>query len=101
MIKEQGITELADAIAKHRAYLDESGLLAQRAQRQVYSEIQTLVVQAVTRPLLELDAQFIALQKEVSAEEWQTLLADVSNRERDPYSVASELQTRVGLKHES
>jgi LAO/AO transport system kinase len=88
IVKEQGITGLVDAIAKHQEYLNESGMLAQRAERQVRSEIQNLIVQAVAR----------SLQDKVSNEEWQTLLTDVSNRERDPYTVASELQARLGLQ---
>jgi len=36
-IKDQGIVELVDAIEQHQAYLVESGMLSQRAQRQVYS----------------------------------------------------------------
>ena len=91
VVKEQGIAELVDAIAKHQVYLNESGMLAQRAERQVRSEIQNLVIQAVVR----------ALQDKVSAEEWQTLLEDVSKRERDPYSVAGELQARLGLQGNS
>ncbi|GAC1462311.1 MAG: methylmalonyl Co-A mutase-associated GTPase MeaB [Ktedonobacteraceae bacterium] len=88
IVKEQGIAELVDTIARHRLYLHESGTLAQRAQRQVHSEIQNLVMQAVAR----------ALQGEVSSEEWHTLLEDVSTRQRDPYSVAGELQVRIGLQ---
>src|SRR5947209_13140006 len=34
-IKDQGLAQLADAIEQHRQYLVESGMLAQRAQRQV------------------------------------------------------------------
>ena len=91
VVKERGIAELVDTIAKHQVYLHESGMLAQRAERQVRSEIQNLIIQAVAR----------ALQDKVSAEEWRTLLEDVSKRERDPYSVASELQTRLGLQGNS
>lgn len=85
VVKEQGIVELIDAIAKHRIYLHESGTLARRAERQARSEIQNLVIQAATR----------ALQSAVSSEEWRTLLEKVSKRELDPYSVASELQARI------
>ncbi len=87
-VKEQGISELIDVIARHRAYLRDSGTLAQRAERQARSEIENLVIQAATR----------ALHNEVSTEEWRTLLEKVSTRERDPYSVASELQARIGLR---
>ncbi len=87
-IKDQGITQLADAIEQHRQYLVESGMLANRAQRQVRSEVESLVVHAVLN----------ALRDEVTADEWQRLVEDIITRERDPYSVASELQERISLK---
>src|SRR5690349_23391376 len=52
-IKDQGLAQLADAIQKHREYLIESGMLAQRAQRQVRSEIQALIVHAVMNAVNE------------------------------------------------
>jgi LAO/AO transport system kinase len=87
-IKDQGITQLVDAIEQHREYLVESGMLAHRAQRQVRSEVEALVVHAVMH----------ALREELSEDEWQKLLEDITTRERDPYSVAGELQERIGLR---
>ncbi len=87
-IKEQGIAELADAVARHRQSLSETGLLEHRAQRQVRSELQTLIMQAVTN----------TLNAEVSEDEWDSIIAGITSRERDPYSVASELASRIGLK---
>lgn len=89
-LKDQGLIELADAIQQHRAYLDESGALAQRIQRQVRSEVETLILHAVSN----------ALKQAVSAEEWQRLVEDITARERDPYSVAGELELRIGLARE-
>jgi LAO/AO transport system kinase len=88
-IKDQGIVEVVDAIELHRRYLVESGMLASRAQRQVSSEVQALVLHAVVK----------ALKAQVSEEEWQQLVRDITRRERDPYSVARELETRIGLKN--
>ena len=87
-IKDQGITQLVDAVERHREYLVESGMLAHRAQRQVRSEVEALVVHAVMN----------ALREELPEDEWQKLLEDITTRERDPYSVASELQERIGLR---
>ncbi len=87
-IKDQGITQLADAIEQHRQYLLESGMLANRAQRQVRSEVESLVVHAVMN----------TLRDEVTADEWQRLVEGITTRERDPYSVANELQERISLK---
>ncbi len=87
-LKVQGISELVDAIQKHQVYLQESGSVTQRAQRQVQSEIQNLIQQAVAKTLKGV----------VSEEEWRMLVEDVTKRKRDPYSVAAELAARVGLK---
>jgi len=87
-IKDQGITQLVDAIERHREYLVESGMLAHRAQRQIRSEVEALVVHAVMN----------ALREELPEDEWQKLLEDITTRERDPYSVAGELQERIGLR---
>src|SRR5215467_3312567 len=87
-IKDQGITQLVDAIERHREYLVESGMLAHRAQRQVRSEVEALVVHAAMN----------ALREELPEDEWQKLLEDITTRERDPYSVAGELQARIGLR---
>lgn len=87
-IKDQGITQLVDAIERHREYLVESGMLAHRAQRQVRSEVEALVMHAVMN----------ALREELPEDEWQKLLEDITTRERDPYSVAGELQERIGLR---
>ena len=87
-LKDQGLVELADAIQEHRAYLTESGTLVNRAHRQVRSEIETLILHAVAN----------VLKREISAEEWQNLVEDITTRERDPYSVADELEQRIGLQ---
>src|SRR6266581_505199 len=86
-IKDQGITQLEDAVQQHREYLIESGMLTQRAQRQVHSEVEALVVHSVIN----------ALKREVTEEEWRTFIEDITTRVRDPYSVAIELQKRIGL----
>jgi LAO/AO transport system kinase len=87
-LKVQGISELTNAIQNHQIYLQESGLLAQRAQRQVQSEIQNLILQAVLN----------VLKDAASEEDWRTFVDDVTKRVRDPYSIAAELTVRIGLK---
>lgn len=87
-IKDQGIPQVVDVIEQHREYLTESGMLENRAQRQVRSEVQALVLHAVVN----------ALKATTTEEEWQKLVEDVTHRERDPYSVANELGERIGLK---
>jgi LAO/AO transport system kinase len=87
-LKEQGIEQLVDSMQQHQHYLHESGLVADRTQRQVRSELQALIVNAVSA----------ALAAEVSEEEWKTLIADIDSRKSDPYTIAKELQHRIGLK---
>jgi LAO/AO transport system kinase len=84
-LKEQGIPQLVDAIEQHRQVLSESGQLEQRAQRQVRSELQMLILQSVINEL----------KAEVSDEEWDRLVLDITKRERDPYTVAHELARRL------
>jgi len=86
-IKDQGIIQLVDAIEQHYQYLVESDMLANRTQRQVRSEVESLVLHAV----------ILALRAEVTGAEWQQLMEDITARDRDPYSVALELQKRIGL----
>jgi LAO/AO transport system kinase len=88
-IKDQGITQLVDAIEQHYQYLVESDMLASRTQRQVRSEVEALVLHSV----------MLALKDKVSDAEWQEFMQDITTRERDPYSVAIELQKRIGLHH--
>src|SRR2546421_1022160 len=86
-IRDQGIPQVIDAMRQHYDYLVESGMLANRAQRQVRSEIQALVLHAVVN----------ALKATTTEDEWNALVEDITKRERDPYSVANELEERIGL----
>lgn len=86
-LKNEGVVQVVDAMQQHQEYLNTSGMLLQRAQRQVRSELQALILHTV------MDT----LQAKVSEEEWNTLIEDVAKRKRDPYSVADELEARIGL----
>src|SRR5438128_11532723 len=80
-IKDQGITQVVDAMQQHYDYLVESGMLANRAQRQVRSEVEALVLHAVAN----------ALKAKTTEDEWQQLVDDITRSERDPDSVDGEL----------
>jgi LAO/AO transport system kinase len=86
-LKDQGIPQVADALQQHCQYLIESGMLANRAQRQVRSEVQALILHAVVN----------TLKAKTTEEEWQKIVDEIINKERDPYSVANELEERIGL----
>jgi LAO/AO transport system kinase len=87
-IKDQGIPQVIDAMEQHYQYLVESGAILTRAQRQVRSEVQALILNTVVN----------ALNATTTEAEWQHMVDDINNKERDPYSVARELEERIGLK---
>ncbi|GHO43503.1 methylmalonyl Co-A mutase-associated GTPase MeaB [Ktedonospora formicarum] len=87
-LKEQGFAELVEAAFQHHAYLLESGMMQSRTQRQVRSELQALLLQAVSKSLREA----------VSDEEWHELTDNITKRELDPYTVARDLEARIGLR---
>ena len=89
-LKSAGIEQLVDALDQHRRYLTETGMMALRAQRQIRSELQALVLQAVAN----------RLQSRISEDEWNALVENIVEFKRDPYSVASDLETRIGLNKE-
>ena len=83
----EGMVELVDALMQHRVFLDTSGQLAQRNQRQVQSEVLALLQHALAQ----------RLKREVSAEEWGQLIDAVIERRTTPYGVADALAHRLGL----
>lgn len=85
--QNQGIAEVVDAMARHRAFLEESGQIAQRNQRQVRSEVLALLQHSLMR----------RLQRDVSEDEWNRLIDAVVERAANPYSVADLLARRIGL----
>ncbi|HEX6778658.1 MAG TPA: methylmalonyl Co-A mutase-associated GTPase MeaB [Ktedonobacterales bacterium] len=85
--QNQGIAEVVDAMARHRAFLDESGQMAQRNQRQVRSEVLALLQHSLMR----------RLQRDVSEDEWNRLIDEIVERAANPYSVADLLARRIGL----
>jgi LAO/AO transport system kinase len=80
--KEEGVAELADAVDRHRAYLDESGRMAEvvrhRAHRQLLSLAQS-----------QLLARVLASAKDSSTVE--TLVEAIAKREVDPHTAAERL----------
>ena len=79
-MKDQGLPQVVDAMQQQYDYPVESGMLANRAQRQVRSEVQALLLHAVVNALIA----------KTSEDEWQTLVEDITKRERDPYSATNE-----------
>ncbi len=87
----EGAAEVADKLAAHLASLRATGQLAARDGRQAQSEMLALLHQA----LIE------RIGATIGEEEWQRLVAQVVERESDPYTTADELAHRIGLAPEA
>jgi LAO/AO transport system kinase len=83
----EGVPELVDALARHAEHLRDSGQLAERDSRQASSEVIALLQQQLIERLFAL----------VPTPEWERLLASVTARETDPYTVATQLAKRLGI----
>ena len=86
----EGAPELANKLAAHLESLRATGQLAERDGRQAQSEMLALLHQA----LIE------RISATIGDEEWQRLVAQVVDRESDPYTTADELARRIGLAPE-
>ncbi len=78
----EGVAELAEAIAEHRAHIEAEGTLAERRARNLRNEVLELAISRVRRGL----EATVAEDPEISA-----LLERVVSREIDPASAAEEL----------
>ena len=87
----EGAAEVADKLAAHLASLRQTGQLAARDGRQAQSEMLALLHQA----LIE------RISATIGEEEWRRLVAQVVERESDPYTTADELARRIGLAPEA
>lgn len=84
-LREEGITELLEAIERHLAYLQASGEWQRREQERA----RTLVFQTLQAAVLR------RLDSRVPAERVQELVAQVADRRLDPYSAAHQLLPAV------
>jgi LAO/AO transport system kinase len=83
----QGVPELADKLAAHLKSLRETGQLASRSGQQARSEMLALLNQALQERIAAT----------VSPDEWNRLIEEVVNRDRDPYTAADIIARRIGL----
>ena len=78
-----GVSELWDAIARHRAYLQDSGLLLENRRARLLREVESLTVEELrgrVRELLSADTE---------------LASELTERRTDPYAVAETLADRA------
>jgi LAO/AO transport system kinase len=83
--RSEGIDELADKIAEHRAFIEEQGTLAQRRRRNLMNEVLALATNRLRR---RLEAH---VRDDESVQE---LLDEVVARRLDPASAAGKLLER-------
>jgi LAO/AO transport system kinase len=81
----EGIEEVAEKIAEHRAFITEEGTLAERRRRNLMNEVMALTAGRLRRRLEE------SLKEDPSV---QALLDRVVSREIDPSTAATELLER-------
>lgn len=81
-ISEQGIDDLWEALAKHRAYLNDSGELAGRRRRRLQNQI----LEIAGRQLRER-----VLAPSIDSPHFQAILLRAAERRLDPFSAAAEL----------
>jgi LAO/AO transport system kinase len=81
----EGVAELAEAIARHRAHIEEAGTLEQRRARNLRNEVMGIAASRMRRRMEATAA---------SDPETALLLERVVKRELDPASAASELLER-------
>jgi len=79
--KGEGITELWDAVAQHRAHLDTTGGLVRRREQRLLDELRTIVARSLEQRAYEL----------TSTDAFRALHADVVARRLDPYAAADRI----------
>ncbi len=84
-VRDEGVAELADKLAEHRAYIEAEGTLSARRRRNLMSEVLGI---ATFRMRRELEA---AVNEDPAVQE---LLDRVVARELDPASAAAEILER-------
>jgi LAO/AO transport system kinase len=77
----EGIDELWDAIAEHRAFQEQDGRLDERREARLREELRSIV-------RAELEAQVVDACR---GEAFEDLVARVARRELDPHAAATEL----------
>lgn len=84
--QNSGIIELITVLDEHYNYLQSSGQLLERRRKRTKNELVTMIHDEIGR---------YVLQNIISGPEFESILSSVEKRERDPYSVVSEILTNV------
>ena len=84
-LRDTGVDELLEAVEAHRTYLLESGEMQQREEDRAHTSLIHILQASVLR----------RLNSRVSGDHLHRLVAEVANRELDPYSAADQLLPAV------
>jgi LAO/AO transport system kinase len=84
-LRDQGIGELLECIERHRVYLQASGEFQRREEERARTNLVHILQAAVLH----------RLSRQVPAEHFGKLVADVAARELDPYTAADQLLPAV------
>lgn len=84
--RAQGIDELLEALEKHRAWMDEHGVLAERRAARAAREVETITVTALRARIADLHGDT----------RLEALAARVAAGELDPYAAADTLLAGLG-----
>jgi LAO/AO transport system kinase len=86
-VRDEGVAELAEAIARHRAYLERSGRLRERETARARAAFVTVLRERLLAGALDrLEAEMGRLD---------AVAARIAAREADPYALADELAARL------
>jgi LAO/AO transport system kinase len=83
-VRDQGISDLADAIEKHRAYLESSGQLEQELRERAHHQVVAATQTEALRRILRANGSFL-----------DELVNKVAERNLDPHSAAEKLLDRM------
>jgi LAO/AO transport system kinase len=82
----RGVPEVVDAIAQHRAYLEQTGGWRQRRADSARRQVRAIVE----------DQVHAKVERLIRADGWAQRFESIAAREQDPYSVAEEILSEVG-----
>lgn len=80
-LTSEGVGDVLDAIGRHETHLRENDLRASKERARFEDELRELIKRELLRKTL----------REVSPARWDEFLRQITQRERDPYSVAEEI----------
>ena len=83
--QNQGVVELVDAVEEHAAHMIQSGLIQKRRFERTRTEILAMLDEAINNYLM----------KKVAGSKFEKLLAEVNQRQNDPYSAVKAILAEV------